>query len=101
MAYTVGTHDTTSDRRDRDVWMSSWDGTRQLRLTTSPEEEHTPRWSPDGRRLAFLSARQDPREVDQVWILDRDGGEAERVTDCPAGSPTSPGRRTAGGSRSS
>jgi dipeptidyl aminopeptidase/acylaminoacyl peptidase len=85
VAYTVGTADTVRDRRDRDLWMSSWDGARHLRLTTSPDPEHTPRWSPDGRRLAFLSSRQDPREVDQVWVLDRAGGEAERVTDLPGG----------------
>ncbi len=85
VAYTVGMADTARDRRDRDLWMSSWDGSRQLRLTTSPDPEHTPRWSPDGRRLAFLSSRQDPREVDQVWLLDREGGEAERITDLPGG----------------
>ena len=85
VAYTVSSADTVRDRRDRDLWMVSWDGARQVRLTSSPDPEHTPRWSPDGRRLAFLSARQDPREVDQVWILPRDGGEAERVTDFPGG----------------
>jgi Tol biopolymer transport system component len=85
VAYTVSRADTAADERDRDVWMVSWDGARQVRLTSSPKAEHTPRWSPDGRRLAFLSARQDPREVDQVWILPRDGGEAERVTDFPGG----------------
>ena len=85
VAYTVRVADTTRDRRDRDLWMSSWDGARHVRLTTSPDAEHTPRWSPDGRRLAFLSARQDPREVDQVWLLGRDGGEAERITDFPGG----------------
>ncbi|HYC33518.1 MAG TPA: hypothetical protein VEB59_14615, partial [Gemmatimonadales bacterium] len=85
VAYTVSFADTLKDKRDSDIWMVSWDGARQMRLTSSPEREHTPRWSPDGSRLAFLSARQDPRESDQVWILPRDGGEAERVTDFPGG----------------
>ncbi|HEV2084352.1 MAG TPA: S9 family peptidase, partial [Gemmatimonadales bacterium] len=56
-----------------------------LRMTTSKSGEHTPRWSPEGRYLAFLSDRDDPREVDQVWLLDRAGGEAERITDLPGG----------------
>jgi dipeptidyl aminopeptidase/acylaminoacyl peptidase len=85
VAYTVRVADTARDRRDRDLWLASWDGRRQLRLTTSPEAEHAPRWSPDGRWIAFLSARQDPREVDQVWLLGRDGGEAERLTSFPGG----------------
>ena len=37
------------------------------------------------RYLTFLSDRDDPREVDQVWLLDRSGGEAERITDLPGG----------------
>ena len=85
VAYTVTTADTVRDRRDRDVWMTSWDGSRSVRVTSSPDQEHAARWSPDGRYLAFLSARQDPREADQLWLLDRAGGEAERVTDLPGG----------------
>jgi dipeptidyl aminopeptidase/acylaminoacyl peptidase len=85
VVYTVSVADVTKDRSDADVWMTSWDGSRSLRLTTSKSSEHTPRWSPDGRYLSFLSDRDDPREVDQVWLLDRSGGEAERITDLPGG----------------
>jgi dipeptidyl aminopeptidase/acylaminoacyl peptidase len=85
VAYTVSTADTVADKQDDDVWMSSWDGKRSVRLTWTGEKEHTPRWSPDGRYLAFLSSRDDPRGVDQVWLLNRAGGEAERVTDQPGG----------------
>ena len=85
VAYTVSTADTAADKRDSDVWMSRWDGKRSVRLTYSKAREHAPRWSPNGRYLAFLSSREDPREVEQVWLLDRTGGEAERVTDLPGG----------------
>jgi dipeptidyl aminopeptidase/acylaminoacyl peptidase len=85
VAYTVSVRDTGKDRSDSDVWMTSWDGRRSLRLTTSKASEHTPQWSPDGRYLAFLSDRDDPREVQQIWLLDRAGGEAERITDLPGG----------------
>lgn len=85
VAYTVSTADTVRDRRDRDVWMTSWDGSRSVRLTSSPDQEHAPRWSPDGRYLAFLSSRQDEHDADQLWLLDRTGGEAQRVTDLPGG----------------
>jgi dipeptidyl aminopeptidase/acylaminoacyl peptidase len=85
VAYTVSVPDTAKDRADSDVWMTSWDGSRALRLTSSKASEHTPQWSPDGRYLAFLSDREDSREVDQIWLLDRGGGEAERITDFPGG----------------
>jgi dipeptidyl aminopeptidase/acylaminoacyl peptidase len=85
VAYTVSRPDTSEDRADSDVWMSRWDGGRSVRLTSSKSSEATPRWSPDGRYLTFLSDRDDAREVDQLWLLDRSGGEAERITDLPGG----------------
>jgi dipeptidyl aminopeptidase/acylaminoacyl peptidase len=85
VAYTVSTSDTVEDKRDSDLWMSSWDGKRSVRLTYGKAREHSPRWSPNGRYLAFLSAREDPREVEQVWLLDRAGGEAQRLTDLRGG----------------
>ncbi|MEO7986529.1 MAG: S9 family peptidase [Gemmatimonadales bacterium] len=85
VAYTVSTVDTVRDEDDSDVWMTSWDGARSLQLTHSPADEHAPRWSGDGRYLAFLSDRDDPHESDQLWLLDRSGGDAERVTDLPGG----------------
>ena len=85
VAYTVSGSDTVQDKREADVWMTSWDGKRSVQLTHTQAREHAPRWSPDGRYLAFLSSREDPREVEQVWLLDRTGGEAERITDLPGG----------------
>jgi dipeptidyl aminopeptidase/acylaminoacyl peptidase len=85
VAYTVGTTDSVKDRTTRDLWMTSWDGRKTLRLTTAASNEGSPRWSPDGRYLAFLSDRDDPHEVQQVWLLNREGGEAERMTNLPGG----------------
>jgi dipeptidyl aminopeptidase/acylaminoacyl peptidase len=85
VAYTVSLPDTVEDQANSDVWMTSWDGARSVRLTSSKSSEGTPRWSPDGRYLTFLSDRDDPGEVDQVWLLDRSGGEAEQITHLPGG----------------
>jgi dipeptidyl aminopeptidase/acylaminoacyl peptidase len=85
IAYTVSVADTAKDRDDTDIWLASWDGAQQVRLTRHAGSDHAPRWSPDGRSVAFLSDRDDPREVEQVWLLDRQGGEPERLTSLPGG----------------
>ncbi len=81
VAYTVSSVDVAADKSDTDVWMASWDGTEQLRLTSSPENENAPRWSPDGRYLAFLSGRPGKAKGTQIWLLNRMGGEAQQFTD--------------------
>jgi len=43
VAYTVSSADTAEDRNKSAVWMASWDGTRNVRLTTSKPGEDTPR----------------------------------------------------------
>src|SRR6476659_4257895 len=63
VAYTVRSVDVKEDKGDTDVWMTSWDGKDSVRLTTSKNSENTPRWSPDGRYLAFLSSRDDENET--------------------------------------
>lgn len=81
VAYTVSVVDLKADHEVSDIWMTSWDGKTTLQLTRTPKDsEHTPRWSPDGRSLAFLSGRGDEDDADQLWLLDRRGGEAEQVT---------------------
>lgn len=79
VAYSVTAVDSAKDKSDTDIWMTSWDGTQSIRVTSSPENEGTPRWSPDGRYLAFISGRQEGKGG-QVWLLDRRGGEAQRIT---------------------
>src|SRR5437764_6074685 len=81
VAYTLTSTDTTADKTDTDVWMVSWDGKQQLRLTSSPDNENGPRWSPDGHYLSFLSGRKGKAKGTQVWLLDRMGGEAQQLPD--------------------
>jgi dipeptidyl aminopeptidase/acylaminoacyl peptidase len=84
IAYTVSTIDLSKDVHDTDVWMVSWDGTTNLRITSSPDAESSPRWSPDGKYLSFTSSRQEGRGS-QIWLLDRRGGEAQRLTELRGG----------------
>jgi dipeptidyl aminopeptidase/acylaminoacyl peptidase len=89
IAYTVSVIDVEKDKRDTDLWMVGWDGADRVRLTSTPENsESSPRWSPDGRYLAFIAKRGDDDEKklgSQVWLLDRRGGEAMKLTGIKGG----------------
>jgi dipeptidyl aminopeptidase/acylaminoacyl peptidase len=80
--YTVTTLDEPSQKRQSDIWQVKWDGSQKLRLTSSPDSESSPRWSPDGKYISFLSGRGGgPAKGSQVWVLDRQGGEAHQLTE--------------------
>jgi dipeptidyl aminopeptidase/acylaminoacyl peptidase len=89
VAYTVGAVDSEKDKRDTDLWMTNWEGTEQIRLTSTPDSnESSPRWSPDNKFLAFLTSRGDETEKKQgaqVWLLNRAGGEAQVLTEVKGG----------------
>lgn len=84
VAYAVSRAIKDTDKNDSDVWMVSWDGRQQVQLTSSAESESTPRWSPDGTYLAFLSSRQGAKDA-QIWLMNRAGGEALKVSDVKGG----------------
>ena len=84
VAYTVTVADSARDKNDTDVWMASWDGKENIRITSTKDGESSPRWSPDGRYLSFLSSR-DNGKGGQIWLLDRRGGEATRLTQIKGG----------------
>ena len=83
VAYTVRTMDPKADESDVDVYMAPLAGGDALRVTTSKKPESQPRFSPDGRYLAFLSERDGKKG--QVWLLERRGGEAVKLTDYKGG----------------
>jgi len=79
IAYLVTTSDREADEEQTALWMVSWDGTQQLRLTAPAGGTSAPRWSPDGRYLSFIGKPADS-EHSQVMLLDRRGGEPRALT---------------------
>jgi dipeptidyl aminopeptidase/acylaminoacyl peptidase len=77
IAYTVEGSDLGADDRKSSVWMVDFEGKSDLRLTGTGESASNPQFSPDGRYVAFLSARADGRT--QMYLLDRRGGEAQPI----------------------
>jgi len=98
VAYVVTKIDRAQNRRNSSIWVVATDSSRApLQFTTAPQTSTSPRWSPDGKSLAFLSSRpaetppaagtststEPPRN--QVYLLSMDGGEARRLTNLKNG----------------
>ncbi len=80
VSYSISSVDTTKDKRNSDLWMVSWDGKETVQLTNTPDAESRARFSPDGKYISFISARQGATKG-QIWLMDRRGGEAQKLTD--------------------
>lgn len=80
VAYVVGTVDLKKDKQPKNLWLGKWDGSENRALTFGDNAQTHPRWSPDGKWIAFLSSRTDESDNDQLWILSSAGGEAEKLT---------------------
>ncbi len=72
------------NRRVSHIHRIDADGTGLRQMTTGPEGESSPRWSPDGRRFAFV-ARRPGAEGAQIHVMANEGGEARRLTNHPTG----------------
>jgi dipeptidyl aminopeptidase/acylaminoacyl peptidase len=73
----VVTQPPTGTTRLHHIWMLDVSSHELRQITSSAKSEDTPRWSPDGKRLAFLSDRGEFR---QIFLLSMDGGEATPLT---------------------
>lgn len=67
-----------------DIYVLDLKSNVPLRLTTAKAGDAAPVWSPDSKRIAFLSKREDD-EKPQLYIISIHGGEAVRFTNLPTG----------------
>src|SRR5262245_2505187 len=81
IVYSVKIPDLAKDKNATNLWLASWDGSQNFPITFGEETQTHPRFSPDGAYIAFLSSRTDARENEQLWVLNRKGGDAQKVTD--------------------
>ncbi|MFA9444189.1 prolyl oligopeptidase family serine peptidase [Egicoccus sp. AB-alg6-2] len=82
VAFVLAEHDLDNDRNLRSIHL--FDGVRTRRFTHGMSDR-SPKWSPDGRWLAFLRTAEGDDQRPQLVIMPADGGEAQRRTDLPLG----------------
>ena len=87
----VTSFDMEENKSRTSLWLLSAYGGAPRRLTAAGEKDGEPRWSPDGRWIAFVAKRGVPGSKDtdeehgQVYLIAPDGGEARRLTDIATG----------------
>src|SRR5947209_6665107 len=82
VAFVVSQIDVKEDKPGTShIWSIGIDGQNERQITSSTESESAPRFSPDGRYLSFTSSRPGKAKGNQVWLLDRSGGEAYQLTE--------------------
>lgn len=79
LAYVLSRADWKANKRISHIWRIDSDGANAVQLTNGEDGESSPRWSPDGRSVAFL-AKRGGDEHTQVYLLPNTGGEARRLT---------------------
>lgn len=82
IAYTVTIPDLEENQSNSDIWLMPVKGGNPGRLTASPKADHSPRWSPDGSSIAFISTRDGTANL---YIISIDGGEARKITSSETG----------------
>jgi len=70
----------TTGFAQEDLFVIRTDGSGARQLTKDEALDRAPRWSPDGRRIAFFSSRSGKYEA---WVVNRDGGGLQQLTSTP------------------
>lgn len=83
VAYTLSEVDSAKDNRVAHLWIQSYDGKQSIELTQGAEPVSTPKWTPDGKYISYLSEK-DSKTGGQIWLMDRRGGEGKKLTDLKA-----------------
>ena len=82
IAFVVSIVSDDKGSRESSIWVVPTDGSRKPRRFTRGPRDRSPRWTPDGKHIAFLSGRD---KKTQVYLISTQGGEAYTVTDLEEG----------------
>ncbi|MDD8020363.1 MAG: S9 family peptidase [Acidobacteriota bacterium] len=82
MVFVVTVMDVQQNKGNSDIWLVPATGGKAVSLVSSSSTDFFPRWSPDGKTLAFISTRSGSP---QIWLRPVSGGEDKKLTDFPEG----------------
>ncbi|MFA6439470.1 MAG: S9 family peptidase [Bacteriovoracaceae bacterium] len=77
VAYVVGVVDKVANRTNTDIWLIPTIGGTAKQLTNGPKADRHPRWSPDGKSIAFESNRDGSL---QIFVITVATGESKKIT---------------------
>ena len=80
--YALAEADWEANRAISHIWRADAEGGNTVQLTRGEHGETSPRWSPDGDLVAFLTARG-TADTTQIHLLSNQGGEARQLTAHP------------------
>ena len=72
--------DIMKDRSKGDLWIMSTDGNMHQKLSSNEAQESSPRWSPDGDRIAYICSTKEGAEVYMYWV---NSGKLAKISQLP------------------
>jgi len=79
VVYAVSRVDRKTEKKYSNLWLVPTSGGQARQFTYGDQTDASPRWSPDGTQIAFLSNRGDEKQT-QICLIPFDGGEARKLT---------------------
>lgn len=76
---TIQRVDRKTEKKHSNLWLADTQTGQLRQFTYGDWSDSSPRWSPDGRTIAFLSNRADEKQA-QLYLIPLDGGEARALT---------------------
>ena len=90
VVYVRRSMDIMEDRKTGRIWILNSDGKDHRKLTSRDVNESTPRWSPDGSRIAFISSTDEGSEIFVYWIKSGQFARLTQLNRSPSGLSWSP-----------